>query len=185
MDMKELSKTAPAMPAEKADDLKRLATHDLNFLIHSVGYVEKLLLLVWRERNVECGPFLAESLPFYISFLHICTVGLKHLNAVIPAIPHIHQTIVGDGNRVRRVELSRTRPFKRTGVGSFVVRQLAVGSPVALVSASVRIKDDHSPVPVAISHKYFIGFGIHGDRCRTVEVLRIITAARLSVMPDL
>src|SRR6516164_7017143 len=85
MDVKELSKTSPAMPAEKADDLERLAIHDLNFLIHTIGYVEKLLLLVWRERNIECGSFFAESLPFYISFLHICTVWLKHLNAVIPA----------------------------------------------------------------------------------------------------
>jgi len=185
VDMKKLPRSPAAMPAKEANDLKCVAIEDLHLLVAAVRHVQELLLFIGGESDPKGGAFLGYGFPFDIAFLHECAVGPEHLDAIVSAIPHVHEAIVGNLNRMHGVELRRPGTFEGAGVRSGVVRPFSVGSPVALVSSGVRVIDDYAAVPVAIRNKHFVGFRIHGDARRPVQVLSIVAASGFAVVANL
>ncbi len=79
----------------------------------------------------------------------------------------------------------RARAFDTSRARNAVVGLVSVSSPVALVSAGVGIEDDDAPVAVAIRHEDFVGFRIHANSRRPIQVFGVVTAAGFSVVADL
>src|SRR5689334_12651677 len=55
VDVIKLGRPVTSVTAEKADHFQRLAVQDLHLLVGSVRHVQELLLLIGRERDVECS----------------------------------------------------------------------------------------------------------------------------------
>src|SRR5687767_12672156 len=68
-----------------------------------------------------------------------------------------------------------------------VIGLVAIGAPISLEGAGVRIEHRHAPVAVTIGQVRLIGFGIDEDLCHAAEVLRVVAALALpglSVLRD-
>src|SRR5215831_17957864 len=66
-----------------------------------------------------------------------------------------------------------------------IIRLLAVSSPVPLVRAGIRIKNNDTVVEVSVCHEQFICLRVHEEAGRSSEVLSIVAAPILSRMTDL
>ena len=111
---------------------------------------------VARERDVEHDA-VAERVLRNLRFLHERAVLAEHLNAIVGAVAHIHQPVVGDLRAVHRAEHLgyRRRRIVRAGIG--VVRLLAVRAPMPLVRAGVGVEHDHAAIAVAVGDVHFVG----------------------------
>src|SRR5262245_2797574 len=92
--MEELARLAP-WPADVADLLKRCAIQNRDAFIRAVRDVEKTLRGIGRQRNAECRTC---ALRFTLdeSFFEEFALERERLNAVVRAIRHIHDAIIGD-----------------------------------------------------------------------------------------
>ena len=133
------------------------------------------------KRNVCCGSrenAMSQTAPsprvrFAMNdLLHERAVALKHLDPVVGAIAHVHQPVVRDVRAVHRAaELPRRRRIRIVRPEIRVVRLVAVGAPVALELAGVRIDDHDAPVAVAVGDVRLVHLRIDDDLRGAPEVL--------------
>src|ERR1700692_3071836 len=83
------------------------------------------------------------------------------------------------------VELRVTRSVIEGGLGRGVIGPMAVSAPVPLILASVRIEDDHAPVPIPVRDKKFIGLGINRHIGGLAQTLCIVAVVPRSAPSDL
>src|SRR6266850_2901094 len=136
--MEELARLAPGS-ADVADLFERRAIQNRDAFVRAVRDVDETLLRIGRQRNAECR---ACPLRFTLdeSFLQKFSLQRERLDAVVRAIRHVHDAVVGDFDAVRRIELLRSCTSHLACLRSFVVRLIAVGAPVALVGAGVGVE---------------------------------------------
>src|SRR5437899_1394022 len=181
--MEELARLAPGT-ADVADLFERLAIQNRDAFVRAVRDVDETLLRIGREGNAECR---ACPLRFTLdeSFLEEFAFQGESLDAVVRAIRRIDNTVVGDLDPVRRVELLRSRTGHLAGLRSLVVRLVAVGAPVALVGAGVGVEHDDAAVAVAVGNKHLVGLVIHGDAGRPAQVRCVVAVDGHAALADL
>ena len=106
--MEELARLAPG-PADVTDLFERCAIENRNALVGAIRDVEETLRRIGRQTDAECraGPLrLALDEPFLQEF----ALQGEGLNAVVGAIRHIDDAVVGDLDAVGRIELLRPGP---------------------------------------------------------------------------
>src|SRR5258705_6715356 len=101
MDGSELARLA-ADAAKATHGLHARALHDADLAVRSINHVDVLLLRVRRERDlvdraIHAGLLLKEMLG------HERTVLAEDLQAIVGAVAHINQAILGDANAVHRI----------------------------------------------------------------------------------
>ena len=153
--MEELAGLAP-WPADVADFFERCPIQNRDTLVRAIRDVEKALRGIPRHRNAECG---ACALRFTLdeTFFKKLAIQRESLDAIVCAIRHIHDAIVGDFDSVRRVELLRSCTGRLASLGGFVIRLVPIRAPMTLVRAGVGVEHDDAAVPVTIGHKQFVG----------------------------
>ena len=147
-------------------------------LVRAVDDVEELLRLVRRQGEVVHGAFGLQRVPRDEHFLHERAIEPEDLEPVVRAIGDVDEIVVRHDNRVHRiVELRRRRTLNELGARRelvVVVRLLAVGAPMTLVRAGVRVEDDDAVVEVAVGDEQLVGLRVArtgrparpGSRCR-------------------
>src|SRR2546426_8862896 len=181
--MEELARLAPGS-ADVADLLERLAIQNRDAFVRAVGDVHETLLRIGRQRHAECR---ARPLRFTLDepFFEEFAVQGERLDAVVRAICHIDDAVVGDLNAVRRVELLRSSAGHLARLRGLVLRLVAVGAPVALVGAGVGVEHDDAAVAVAVGNKHLVGLVIHGDACRPAQVRCVVAVDGHATLADL
>src|SRR5207247_1065852 len=119
-----------------------------------------------------------ECIPRDEYFLDERTIQLEHLKAIIRTIADIDQIVVGYHHGVNGI----VETFRRGSLnelrarGEFVavVGLLAVGAPMPLVFAGVRIKNDDAVIKVPVSHEQLVCLRVYKQTGRTSEVLRVV-----------
>src|SRR5215831_18188239 len=181
--MKELASLAPGS-ADVADLFERGAIQNRDPFVRPVRDVDETLLGISRQRNAECRAcplrFTFDE-PFFEEF----AVQSKRLNAVVRAIRHIHDAVVGDFNSVRRVELLRSRTGRLASLGGLVVRLVTVRAPVTLVGAGGGVEHDDAAVAVTVGNKHLIGLVIHGDAGGPAQVRCVVAVDAHASTADL
>lgn len=107
------------------------------------------------------------------------------MHAIVGAIRHIHDVIIGDRNAMRRVELLRRSTGDLARLRGIVIRFVAVGAPMALIGASRGVKHDHPPIAVTISNKHFIGLCVHHDGRRPAKMFGVVAVGGDTAFADL
>src|SRR5436190_11852225 len=107
----ELSRLSAAV-AEAGENFQRVALHDVDLFVSAVDQIKELLLGILRERYIPNGAVAQRSL-LDEDFLHERSILLEHLNPVIHAIAHIHETVVREFGAVNGIaELLRRRRIR-------------------------------------------------------------------------
>src|SRR5262249_19529693 len=119
------------------------------------------------------------------SFFEEFALERKGLNAVVRAIRHVHDAIVGNFNSVRRIELLRSRTSSLTSLGSLVVRLIPVRAPMTLVGAGVGVEHNDAAIPVTVGNKNLVGFVIHGDAGRSAQMRCVVAVDGHAAAADL
>src|SRR5262245_64172320 len=83
------------------------------------------------------------------------------------------------------VELLRRRSVVLRGIGSRIIRRLAICAPHTFELACVHIDDDNPPIDVTVRDKSLIRLGVEIDVCGVVKILGIETAFAFPTMADL
>ena len=117
---------------------------------------------------------------------HEGSVLVEDLQAVVGAIAHVDQAVLGDAHAVHRVaELLRHRFRRVVGRRLVVARLLAVGAPVPLVGAGLGIEHHHTAIGVAVRDVNFLGGGIDGNVGRRSEPVGRVTVGAGDRLADL
>ncbi len=130
---------------------------------------------VARKRDVPhrtIGQRLWEQLLFLdeLSFLR------EDLDAIVRAVAHVHEAVVGELGAVhRRAELLRERLLRIVAAERRVVRLVAVRAPVALDLARVHVDHGHALVEVAVRHVRLVGLRVDEDLGDAAEVVHVVT----------
>ena len=94
-------------------------------------------------------------------FLHEGPVRFENLDTVVHAIADIQHVVVRESDTMHRVsELLAGRRIRIIFPEIGIVRFLAIGAPVPLVLAGVRVVDDYAMVAVTVGNVQLIGFRI-------------------------
>ena len=170
----ELPRLAAAVP-EAGQVLERLAVQDVDSLVRAVRNVQEPLLRIAGQGDIPSRA-APERPGFHPAFLDVGSVGLEDLNAVVRAVAHVQHAVIGQRDGVnRRTELVGLLPRLVSGQLR-VVGFVAVGAPMPLVFARVRIHHDHAPIPVAVRHEKLVGARVNHRLGGKLEVLDVVAA---------
>jgi hypothetical protein len=103
----EIPNTVSTVAAEKSHDFHFLTIYNLNFLVAPVGNVEKMLVFVMREGRAKSGAEWCSGLPFDINFFEKRPIQTEGLDAVVRAVSHLSDAVVGDGHAVDSVWITQ------------------------------------------------------------------------------
>src|SRR5206468_9718903 len=109
----------------------------------------------------------------------------ERLDAVVRPIRYIHNSVSGDLNAVRRVELLRSRTARLASFRGLVVRLVAVRAPVALVGTGLGVEHDDAAVTITVGNKHLVGLVVHRNSCRPAQVRCVIAIDSHAALPDL
>src|SRR5262249_8586793 len=148
------------VPANGGDHFQCLPVQHSNGFIRTVDDVQEFLFLIGRNGESVNGSLVLEGVPRDKHFFDKCPVELEHLEPIIRTIGDIDQVVVCYQDGVNRIvetircgtlnEL-RTRRELQT-----IIRLLAVGAPMPLVFAGVRIEDDDAMIEIPVGYEQFI-----------------------------
>src|SRR5262249_52078367 len=139
----------------------------------------------------ECmhRPFILKCVSRDEDFFNERSVESEYLKPVVRAVSNVDQIIIchehgmnGVIETFRRRSLNQLRAWRKR---QLVVRLLAVRSPVSLVRAGVRIKDNDAVIEVSICDEQLIRLRVHEQASRSSQVCGIVAALVLSRMTDL
>ena len=117
-------------------------------------------------------------------FAHERAVLAEELHAVVLAVAHHDEPVVGDGDAMHRIgELLRGRAF-RIPRDLLVARRLAVGAPVPLVGAGRGVEHDHALVAVTVGDEQLVGLAVDHHVGRTAEMLGVVRPGRRAGLAD-
>ena len=117
---------------------------------------------------------------------HEFAVGVEDLDAVVLAVAHIEQAIIGERDAMDRTAvLLQSRGGRVVGSLRAVVRLVAISAPPAFDLPGVRVDHDETPVLIAVGHEALIGLGIDKELRGPAEVLGVVAAAASVRLADL
>src|SRR5262249_768736 len=140
----------PSGTAEAAERLFRSTLDNAHFAVHAVDHVDEFLVLVGREHEIEDRARAPRHL-FVDVFEDESAVLAEYLQAVIRAVTDVDKTVLVDTDTVDGV--AKLRGWRAGGIIAghlLVARLLAVGTPMALVSAGFAIEYCDAAVGVAV-----------------------------------
>src|SRR5215467_9863019 len=171
--------------AKRCQFVHRLALDDADALVLTVGEIDELLLRILGEGDFP-GRARGERVLGEEVLAHEGAVGVEDLDAIIDAIANVKQAVLRKRDAVHGIAvLLRDRVARLVGPQLAVVRLLAVGSPPTLDLAGVAVDHGEEPVAIAVGNITFIGLGIDVDLRDPSEVLRVVAARVLALMPGL
>ena len=108
---------------------------------------------------------------------HESAVLAEHLNAIVGAVAHVHETVE---RRLRAVhgasELLRRRSSGIVWPEVRIVGHVAVRAPITLARAGVHVEHDHSLVAVTVGHERLVRGRVYRDLCDAPEIHGIVAA---------
>ena len=117
---------------------------------------------------------------------HEGAVLAEDLIAIVGAVAYIDQAVLRDAHAVHRIaELLRDRLGGIVGRRLVVARPVAVGAPVALVGAGLRIEHHHAAVGVAVGGVDLLGGDIDRDIGRRAQPLGRVAVGLVDRLADL
>src|SRR5262249_33376071 len=165
----------PPVPPELAHDLAVVAQQGPDVIVLAVGVVEPGLRRVVRDVEIPDRAGAARGRRDY-ELLHERAVLPEELDAVVRALAHVAQRVRGQARGVDRVA-------KR--LHARIAWRPAVGAPVPLVGAGLRVEDDHAVVLVAGGDEHLVRRRIDVHVRGPAEVRGVTVAAGLIRFADL
>src|SRR5262245_19276343 len=122
-------------------------------------------------------------------FFNKRSVESEYLEPVVRAVSNVDQIIVRHEHGMNGVietfwrrSLNQLRARRKR---QLIVRLLTVRSPVPLVRAGIRVKNDDAVIEVSVCHEQFIRLRVHEQASRSSQVRSIVAALILSRVTDL
>src|SRR5258708_31013629 len=148
--------------ADVTNLFERGAIQNRNAFVRAIRDVEETLRRIGRQPNTEggAGPL---RFPFDEALLQEFALQRERLHAVVGAIGHIDDAVIGNLDAVRRVELLRPGAGGLARLGGLVVGFGAIGAPVALIRSGLGVEHDDPAVAISVGNKHLVGLVIDGD----------------------
>src|SRR3954447_17071697 len=171
--------------AEAADHSAVLALEHPDLVVLAVRAQQVCLLRIGPDRDIPYRA-VAERVLFEEPFLDEGAVFPEHLDAVVDAVADIDQSVIGDLHAMHGIgELLRHRRVRIVSRLLVVVRRLAVGAPVSLVSAGCCVEHDDPPVAVSVRDVNFVGVLVDRGFGGLAELGGIVAALARPDLADL
>ena len=174
----------PGRP-KRASVALRGAVDDAHLAVHAVDHVDEFLLRVGREHEVVDRAGAARVLLEDVLGDERAVLP-ENLQPVVGAVADVDEAVLGDADAMHRVaELLRGRLGRIVGRRLVVARPVAVGAPVPLVGAGLRIEHHDAAIGIAVGGEHFLRGNIHRDIGRRAEPLGGIAVVALALLADL
>ena len=134
----------------------------------------------FRHRTVQAGVLFEER------FRDERAVLPEHLHAVVDAVAHVNEPVLGETHAVHGPAELRGRWLRRIVRRCLLVAgRLAVRAPVPLVGARLRVEHDDAPVAVAVRDVDFFRRNVDVEVGRAAEIRGVVAAFGLAALADL